>query len=166
MRKEIKMDSVLCRTFMMGLILGLTACSGIPVAASNPGLVQSKAARITQEDVPVSDTTALVQGNSQFAFEVYQSLKDQSGNLFFSPYSLTQALAMTYAGANGKTQQQMAAALHFTLPDDRLHATLNALDVGLAAMGASQDEHNAFKLSMVNAVWGQSGYTFQPDFLD
>ena len=160
------MDSILCRTFMMGLILGLTACSGFPSAASNPGLVQSKAARITQEDVPVSDTTALVQGNSQFAFDVYQSLKDQSGNLFFSPYSLTQALAMTYAGANGKTQQQMAGALHFSLPDNRLHATLNALDVGLAAMGDTQNDQSSFKLSVVNALWGQVGYPFLPDYLD
>jgi serpin B len=60
----------------------------------------------------------------------------------------------------------MAAALLFTLPDSRLHAALNALDEGLAAASGSPDEQNTFKLSMVNALWGQSGYTFQPDFLD
>ena len=161
------MRSTLYRLMSMVLLLGLTSCSMIPAAAARPGLVQSKAARITQGlDVPESDTTTLVEGNSQFAFNMYQALKDEPGNLFYSPYSITQALAMTYAGAHGKTQQQMVAALHFAFPDDRLHATLNALDVGMAAAGESQDEHNAFRLSMLNALWGQSGYAFQPDFLD
>lgn len=160
------MSSTLNRMMIMVLLVGLTSCIIIPAAEVGAGLVQSKAARITQEDIPVSDTVAIVEGNSQFAFNLYQALKDNPGNLFYSPYSITQALAMTYAGANGKTQQQMAAALNFTLPDNRLHAALNALDEGLAAAGGSQDEQNAFKLSMVNALWGQSGYTFQPAFLD
>ena len=160
------MNSLIKRIIIFVLLLGLTSCSNIPAAAVSPGLVQSKAARITQGNVPESDSTALVEGNSQFAFNLYQALKDNPGNLFYSPYSITQALAMTYAGANGKTQQQMAAALHFALPEDRLHAALNTLDEGLAATGASQDEQNAFKFSMVNALWGQSGYPFLPDFLD
>jgi len=160
------MSSTLYRIMIMILLVGLTSCSIFPAAAAGPGLVQSKAARITQADVPVSDITALVEGNSQFAFNLYQALKDNPGNLFYSPYSITQALAMTYAGASGKTQQQMAAALQFTLPDSRLNAALNAVDEELAAAGKSQDEQNAFKLAMVNALWGQSGYTFQPDFLD
>jgi serpin B len=152
---------------IMIILLGLTGCSVIPMAVAGPGLVQSKTARITQGSVPAADTTALVAGNSQFAFNLYQALKDNPGNLFYSPYSITQALAMTYAGANGKTQQQMAAALQFTLPQgDRLNAALNALDLGLTATGKSQDAHTAFTLAMANALWGQSGYAFQPDFLD
>ena len=154
------------RMIVAASLLGLTSCSALPAAASGPGYVQSKAARITQEDVPTSDTAALVNGNDEFAFNLYQALKGEPGNLFFSPYSITQALAMTYAGASGETQQQMAATLHFTLPDNRLNATLNALDIGLAAMGNNNDEQAAFKLSVVNALWGQSGYAFQPDFLD
>ena len=160
------MRSTLYRMMITMILLGLTSCSVIPMAAAGPGLVQSKAARITQGSVPAADTTTLVAGNSQFAFNLYQALKDNPGNLFFSPYSITQALAMTYAGANGKTQQQMAAALQFTLPGDRLHAALNALDLGLTAAGKSQDAHTAFTLAMANALWGQSGYAFQADFLD
>ena len=58
----------------------------------------------------------LVAGNSAFAFDLYRTLSSEDGNLFFSPYSISQALAMTYAGARGETERQMADTLHFTLP--------------------------------------------------
>jgi serpin B len=45
------------------------------------------------------DVKSVVDGNTFFALELYQKLKDQPGNLFFSPYSISSALAMTYAGA-------------------------------------------------------------------
>ncbi len=148
------------------LIIGLTACSVIPAAGASPGLIQSKAQWITLEDVPTADTAALVEGNSVFALALYHALQEAQGNLFYSPYSISQALAMTYAGAQGKTHQQMADVLHFTLPDSRLHATLNGLDVALAAEGGADNSNASFKLAVVNALWGQSGYSFQPDFLD
>ena len=60
-------------------------------------------------------------GNSAFAFDLYRTLSSEDGNLFFSPYSISQALAMTYAGARGETERQMADTLHFALPQDALH---------------------------------------------
>jgi serine protease inhibitor len=62
-----------------------------------------------------SDEAFLVEGNGAFAFDLYQALKGQEGNLFYSPYSISLALAMTYAGARGQTAQQMADVLHFSL---------------------------------------------------
>jgi len=110
----------------------------------------------------------LVAGNSAFAFDLYQALRTSEGNLFYSPYSISQALAMTYAGAEGETKQQMADTLSFTLPDDQLHPAFNALDLELASRGEAQHGSDAyrFQLNIVNAIWGQQGYAFLPDFLD
>ncbi len=109
------------------------------------------------------DISELVRGNSTFAFELYRNLKDTDGNLFFSPHSISMALAMPYVGARGETELQMAEALSFSLPQDRLHPALNALDQKLASRG---DEGQWFKLNLVNAVWGQHGCAFDEEFLE
>ena len=59
------------------------------------------------------DEAAQVRGNSEFAFDLYGRLRGRDGNVFFSPYSISSALAMTYAGARGQTAAQMATTLHF-----------------------------------------------------
>ena len=59
---------------------------------------------------------ALVQGNSEFALDLYAQLSQGDGNRFLSPFSISTALAMTYAGAQEETAVQIARALHFTLP--------------------------------------------------
>jgi serpin B len=78
------------------------------------------------------------------------------------------ALAMTYAGARGETEKQMAAAMQFTLPQDRLHPTLNTLDLELSKRGeeAKGKDGKGFRLNVVNALWGQKDYKFLPAFLD
>lgn len=132
-------------------------------------VAESSKARVTRPDVPPADAEALVDGNSAFAFSLYRLLKDkQAGNLFYSPYSISQALAMTYAGARGETEQQMAEALHFTLPQERLHPAFNSLDQALAQRGegARGKDGKGFRLHIVNAIWGQAGYDFLSDFLD
>ncbi|HXZ30126.1 MAG TPA: serpin family protein, partial [Dehalococcoidia bacterium] len=64
---------------------------------------------------PGSDQALLVEGNNAFAFDLYQALKGQEGNLLCSPYSISLALAMTYAGARNETADQMADTLHLLL---------------------------------------------------
>ena len=115
-----------------------------------------------------ADLAGLADGNSAFAFDLYRALRAQDGNLFYSPHSISLALAMTYAGAGGQTASQMANTLRFSLPQDRLHAAFNDLDLQLASRGAdvqSQDGEG-FRLNIVNAVWGQQGHPFQEAFLD
>src|SRR5713101_1237653 len=81
----------------------------------------------SQADKPMADKEAVVKGNNEFAFDLYAKLRDQQGNLFFSPESISTALAMTYAGARGETADQMAKTLHFTLDQDGLHPVFHAL---------------------------------------
>jgi serpin B len=131
-------------------------------------VLKSDKERITSPHVSTSEQASLVEGNSAFAFELYQALKGEEGNLFYSPYSISVALAMTYAGANGKTAQQMAATLQFLLEQERLHPAFNWLDAELAKRGqdAQGKDGEGFRLNIVNAIWGQKDYEFLPAFLD
>ena len=112
-----------------------------------------------------ADLTELVNGNSEFAFDLYHSLGDSDGNLFFSPYSISVALSMAYAGASGETQRQMAEALRFILPQHRLHPAFNALDISLAPQVPPEDDVG-FRLNIANSVWGQENHGFLSAFLD
>lgn len=160
---------------MRRLIIVLVIVLLLPVIASiqlaHPAVaeeVKSDKERIASPNVSASEQASLVEGNSAFAFELYQALKGEEGNLFYSPYSISLALAMTYAGARGETAEQMAAALHFILEQERLHPAFNWLDAELARRGegAKGKDGEGFRLNIVNAIWGQKDYEFLSDFLD
>lgn len=108
------------------------------------------------------DFQAVVKGNSAFGFDLYQKLKDQEGNLFFSPYSISTALAMTYAGARGRTEKEMAAVLHFPPGQELLHSSFAKLESELKAI---QDKGH-LKLSVANSLWAQEGYGFLDSFFE
>jgi serpin B len=108
-----------------------------------------------------ADLAAAVKDNTSFAFALYSQLRSEKGNLFFSPFSISSALAMTQAGARGDTADEMARALQSSLPSDRLHPALGALTRGLDT-GGKKAGH---KLSLANALWAQKGYPFKPEFL-
>jgi len=101
----------------------------------------------------------VVEGNTTFALELYAQLTAESGNLFFSPYSVSTALAMTYAGAKEKTAAQMSEVLHFPECQTALHPAFSLL----------QDQINDaaqknIELNIANALWGQKGGMFQKKF--
>jgi len=140
------------------LVSPMVGCAG----TVNAGLLQSDKPRLAP-DATAAEMAELVAGNSTFAFDLYQMLRQEGdGNLFYSPVSISLALAMTYAGARGETEEQMAATMHYTLTQERLHPAFNALDTALT----SYDEADAFQLNIANAIWGQEGYKFLPSFLD
>ncbi|MFC1991589.1 serpin family protein [Chloroflexota bacterium] len=146
------------------VILGLTACSQ-PASA---GILQSEKPRDTEPQVDQGDLANMVEGNGEFAFDLYQSLRDSNGNLFYSPYSISLALAMTYAGARGDTESQMADTLNFLLTQDSLHPAFNGLDIALSSRGegAKGKDGEGFRLNIVNAIWGQKDYEFLAEYLD
>jgi len=145
-------------------IVGLIGCSR-PVSAE---ILKSDKDRITSPVVDQSDMTTLVNGNSEFAFDLYQALKKEDGNIFYSPYSISLALAMTYAGARGETAQQMADTLHYLLDQSALHPAFNSLGIELDKRGeeAQGKDEKGFRLNIVNAIWGQKDYKFLSNYLD
>jgi len=161
------MRNILQIALALGILLGLAGCArpGGQVAAQS---VQSDVERVAAPDVADADLAELAKGNAAFALELYHVLREDHDNLFYSPYSISVALAMTYAGARAETEQQMADAVHYTLPQERLHAAFNALDQALASRGegAKGKDGEGFRLHVANTTWGQVDYTFLAAYLD
>jgi serpin B len=153
-------------------LLVLTGCSDTPEYPSTieaPGeLIASDVQRTTTPGATAEELASVAAGNTDFSAALYRELARKHENLFFSPFSITQAFAMVYAGARSNTEAQMQQALRFSLPQDRLHPTMNALDLALHSRAASapSDEGDPPEIRVVNATWGQKGYAFEPAFLD
>ena len=162
MRSEERMTIL-----VVGLLIVLaTAAAGCGGALEGDEVRSGKARHAPS--ATEAELIELVSGNSAFAFDLYQVLRAQDGNLFYSPHSICQALAMTYAGANGQTASQMADTLRFSLPQGRFHPAFNALDQELASRSTDPlgGEGEGFRLNIVNAVWGQHDHEFREAFLD
>ena len=127
------------------------------------GFVLLLAASVVQAQgkLPGPDVTQTVKDNNQFALELYGKLAAKDGNLFLSPYSISTALAMTYAGAKGQTADQMAKTLHYTLPENKLHSAFASLIKDQNGVGVKR----AYKLNVANRLWGQIDSGFRPDYL-
>jgi serpin B len=148
--------------------LGLAILAGAISCGSSPGPgtgteARSDLARITAPVVSADDAIALAAGNRAFAVELHQALRSRPGNLVYAPASISIAIAMLYGGANGATASEIAQALHFDLPPERLHLAFDALDLALTTPPA---DASAFRLSIANAAWGQRDYQFLPAYLD
>ncbi len=133
------------------------------VVVSAFGLTGRSPVRAGQEKgAPLTaDEEAVVRGNNEFAFDLYRRLARKEGNLVFSPYSISTALAMTYAGARGETADEMAKVLHFTLGRERLHPAFGATAERLRGDGKPRP----FLFLTANALWGQRGLGFRDEFL-
>jgi len=118
----------------------------------------------------------VVEGNNRFALQLYQQLRAADGNLFFSPYSVSTALAMTYAGARGDTERQMAQALWYPTSKEVLEKLGIAgepmtAEESAGAFGGIIRELNtkggkdAYELRVANALWGQQGFAFLDAFV-
>ncbi len=147
--------------------VGLTVLSGL-LASCGIGtsvVAEARSDKQRQRDPQTSpdDVRAFAAGHNAFGLAFYELLRGDAGNLFFSPYSIAQALTMLSAGARGNTAQQMAQILHSAFPQERLNPAANALDLALSSRGAGQD---GFQLEIANSVWGQRDYIFRPEFLD
>lgn len=134
------------------------------------GAIQPSQALDIDVQLP-EDTPELVTGNNTFALNLYQSvIAGRDGeNVFFSPYSVSQALAMTYAGANGNTAEQMADVLGFTLDEPALHQAFNALNADLVMRGNGEANDDLGiserQLQIANALWGEQTFPFDEEFI-
>lgn len=128
------------------------------------GLVWSSSPTVATETTAKQkvskEVQSVAQSNNQFAFDLYQELRSKEGNLFFSPMSISTALSMTYAGAEGETKREIANVLRFKLPGTQVHLALGSLMTTL-----NTPEKNAYELRVANRLWGQKGYGFLPQFL-
>ena len=98
------------------VLIGLVACTptapGDAIKATGMTL-KSEKQRNESPEVASSDIYSLTDGNGVFAFNLYKLVSQEEGNIFYSPYSISAALAMTYAGARGDTEKQMQIPFNF-----------------------------------------------------
>ena len=110
---------------------------------------------------PSKSAMKLAAGNNAFTLNLYRQLSTAKGNLFFSPYSIRTALAMTSSGARGQTLMQMKAALGFALDDTEYHknlaASIHALNTG------SNDNYD---INIANSLWVEKTHAFLQQFID
>lgn len=108
-----------------------------------------------------ADQDSIIDANARFAMDLYKKVKEESKgeNIFMSPFSISTALAMTYSGAQGDTEKQMARTLHFNLPQSQIHPAFSALQ-------AETQSSKEYALAIANRLWGQKGYPFNQDFLE
>jgi serpin B len=121
------------------------------------------------------NTKIITEGNNKFALELFAKLQSGKGNLFFSPYSISTALAMACAGARGQTESQMTEVLHFPIADNRtadseskslLDRQQFAVEFGKIIKDLNKrGQKGAYTLTIANALWGQKGYGFLEGFL-
>jgi serpin B len=110
---------------------------------------------------PAGDVRALAAGDVAFAGRLYGSVAGAQKSFALSPLSISQALAMTSAGARGATLAGLRHAVGWPLSEDRLHAAVDTLDAGLRSTATA-----GIQLQIANSLWGQSGLSFEPPFLD
>ena len=150
------------------LILPLVAagCGGSTPPTPAPELRSAKV-RVTAPVVSADDAATLAADNLAFAVDMHHALRASQGggNFVFSQTSISTALAMLYAGAATTTATEMATALRFTLPAERLHPAFNALDLALTTPPPGSDA-GAFRLAVANSIWVQDGFAVLPGYLD
>jgi serpin B len=119
------------------------------------------------DNPPVTDETGateegieeVISANNKFAFDLYSELvKSEDGNIFYSPYSISSALAMTYEGAKGKTKEEMKSVFYF--PED------NVLRPNFAAIyNRINKDKKDYELRTGNALWVQQEYPFLEEYI-
>jgi serpin B len=127
------------------IIISIMAWQGLGIAAENQMNIDT-----------------LVQDNSAFAVDLYKKFCTGKGNIFFSPYSISLALSMTYAGAGGNTAEQMRKALKLSLKRDEIYSGFEILESKLKKIKAAGN----IRLDCANSLWPQKDYGLLPKYLD
>ncbi len=149
---------------MVGRVLALIAVSVITAGcgSSSQSTGGEVRANLTRAPAAASPTAAatLAAGDATFAGRMLELLSHGQPTFAFSPFSISSALAMTYAGARGQTATQTSSALNFRLPPSSLEQAFNALGLSLAAV-----DRPGATLAIANALYGQRNLAFRPAFL-
>lgn len=108
-----------------------------------------------------TDPKTIAENNNIFMMKAYRLLTDKDDNIFISPYSITSALAMTYAGAANKTETEMGAALEFSGNNINFHENFGKATNSINEVQKKGD----IQLSIANSLWLADGFKFTDEFL-
>jgi len=105
------------------------------------------------------NVASVVGANNKFALDLYSLYQSEDGNLFFSPYSISSALAMTYEGARGLTAEQMQSVFYFPEDEDRRLGNASLYNL-------FNEQGKSYELNIANAIWIEKKFSFLDSFLD
>ncbi|MBI4649468.1 MAG: serpin family protein [Bacteroidia bacterium] len=106
--------------------------------------------------------SALTDNNNQFAFELFARLDSGKNNIFISPFSISSALSMTYAGARTITEKEMQKVLHFDSVQNTFHQRFSSVIEKMKEINLQK----GIELRNTNGLWAQKNYRFSNDFFN
>lgn len=117
--------------------------------------------RIRVADAGAADTLQVINGNNQFALNLYTQLVEsgEQGNLFYSPWSISTALALVYEGAQGRTADEIESV--FSFPDDD-----NLRRSSFSAVHRDLNDNQGYTLTTSNALWIKKGYPLSEAYVN
>lgn len=116
--------------------------------------------RLNDIGATISSVDNVVTGNNKFALDYYNQIKDKEENIFFSPYSISTALAMVYEGAKGETADQIRSIFYFPENDELRRPSFAKIYNDI------NEGNEEYLLNTANALWAQKDYTFLEDYLN
>ena len=166
----MRLSPSFCLLSLLAAAGSLLACGDGGAAGSTPEpgpqppnvLTADVQVRDDSPEVDGRDLTSLVDSNTAFALDAFALLAAEAPgeNVALGPYSISQAMAMLYAGARTHTASELEGALRFEIPAERLHPTFNGL--GLELLSRNGD----VTLRIANRVWTDTSFEPEPEFLD
>ena len=136
------------------------------ISAGCTGTIPAQPASPVNEKTPVgvsaNSTRAVADANNRFAFDLYSRLARNSrlagSNIFFSPFSISSALAITYEGANGKTANEIRSVFYFPADNTQRREGFTGLNAGINRVDTAYSLHTA------NAMWAEKTHPFLAEY--
>jgi serpin B len=152
--------SIVKTAFIMMIILTQLSCSSGLSNIPGSTFITASVSNDTNPSASAEDIEKLVEANNLFAFDMYKILSEKNENVFFSPFSLSQVLAMTWTGASGNTSKQMSDTLHYSDMDpSAVNAAFNRINSGMKSSGSSE-------IRLLNSIWAQKDEPWKGEFLE
>jgi serpin B len=156
MEPKILSVCTIAALILFGIFSG---CTGTTPQTPIPATVEKTPAGTPSPVISADSTRAIVDANNRFAFDLYSRLvKDESGNLFFSPFSIASALAITCEGAKGETAKEIRSVFYFPEEDTARRDGFSALNAGI------NSGDPGYSLRTANALWAERTYPFLPEY--
>jgi len=130
----------------------------VTIVALFTGLIIFSPSSKINSTVEGDNSSAIANSTNSFALDLYGRFAREKGNIFFSPVSISTALTMTYAGAKGKTAEEMKTTLHLNFDENSIHSGFGKMLENLTS------NKKDFKILIANALWGDKREKFLPSF--
>jgi serpin B len=155
------------KTLLITLLFAVAVAQACGDDALDHAIQRSELARTQKPQITTSELEKQVTASTNAALELFRRARVSGENTFIAPHSISSAIAMLSGAATGETRQEIEAALGFVLPQSKLHAAFNQLDLQLSSRGkGKQGADGPFRLTIDNTLWLQDGHRCEKSYLD